>query len=246
MKIATIGIAALLLVAASPVAAQKVYVDYDTYADLDSYKSFAWVDTNTTSLKLDYPEVDSMIKNNIEYYMVKGGMIEDLEDPDVYVTYHASTSEQTQFMTSTFGYGYGAGWAWGPYWGPMMTSGTMDTDLQKGHHDHRHLGRPKERGALPRDDHQRLCQRPPEGHQEDRRRDRQGRQEIPRNARQGNEDRAGDNTCTEPSASTIIPIAMWLAVPAAAQKSYIDYDRTVDMKSFKTYAWASTPECFRL
>ncbi len=122
----------LLLLAASPVAAQKVYVDYDTYADFGSYKSFAWVDTDTTSLKMNYPEVDSMIKNNIEYYLVKAGMVEDLENPDVKVTYHASTTNQTQFMTSTFGYSYGAGWAWGPYWGPMMTSGTMVTEFKKG------------------------------------------------------------------------------------------------------------------
>ena len=32
-----------------------------------------------------------------------------------------------------------------------------------------------------------------------------------------------------------------IAAPAAAQKVYVDYDRTVDMKSYKTYAWASTP-----
>jgi hypothetical protein len=132
MRIAHFGIVLILLIAASPVAAQKVYVDYDTYADFDSYKSFAWVDTNTTSLKMDYPEVDSMIKNNIEYYMVKGGMVEDLNDPDLYVTYHASTNNQTQLMTSTFGYGYGAGWNWGSYWGPMMTSGTMATEFKKG------------------------------------------------------------------------------------------------------------------
>ncbi len=122
----------LSVLVASPCAAQKVYVDYDTYADFGKYKSFAWVDTNTTSLKMDYPEVDGMIKNNIEYYMVKGGMIEDLENPDVYVTYHASTTNQTQFMTSTFGYGYGAGWTWGPYWAPMMTSGTMNTEFKRG------------------------------------------------------------------------------------------------------------------
>jgi len=118
--------------AAVPCAAQKVYVDYDAYADFNSYKSFAWVDTNTTSLKMDYPEVDSMIKNNLEYYMVKGGLVEDTKDPDLYITYHASTRNQTQFMTSTFGYGYGAGWNWGPYWGPRMVSGTMATEFVKG------------------------------------------------------------------------------------------------------------------
>jgi hypothetical protein len=132
MKIILVASLALLVLVNAPAMAQKVYVDYDTYVDLKSFKSFAWVDTNTTSLKLDYPEVDSLIKNNIEYYLVKGGLVEDTADPDLNVTYHTSTSTQTQFLTSTFGYSYGAGWSWGPYWGPMMASGTITTDFKKG------------------------------------------------------------------------------------------------------------------
>jgi hypothetical protein len=132
MKITVTALVVLLALSALPAAAQKVYVDYDSYADLSSYKTFAWVDTNTTSLKMDFPEVDSMIKNNIEYYLVKGGMIEDLENPDVYVTYHGTTSTQTQFMTSTYGYAYGAGWTWGGYWGPRVVSGSMKTEFTKG------------------------------------------------------------------------------------------------------------------
>jgi len=132
MRTTLFATALVLTLIAPPAAAQKVYVDYDTYADFDSYKTFAWVDTDTTSLKMDFPEVDSLIKNNIEYYLVKGGMAEDTEDPDVYVTYHASTQNQTQFMTATFGYSYGAGWAWGPYWGPRMVSGTVATEFERG------------------------------------------------------------------------------------------------------------------
>jgi hypothetical protein len=132
MKHTVPALIVLLALAASPAAAQKVYVDYDSYADFSQYKTFAWVDTNTTSLKMDYPEVDSMIKNNIEYYLVKGGMSEDLESPDVYVTYHGTTSTQTQFMTSTYGYAYGAGWMWGGYWGPRVVSGSMNTEFRKG------------------------------------------------------------------------------------------------------------------
>ena len=132
MKHTVPALIVLLALAASPAAAQKVYVDYDSYADFSQYKTFAWVDTNTTSLKMDYPEVDSMIKNNIEYYLVKGGMSEDLENPDVFVTYHGTTSTQTQFMTSTYGYAYGAGWTWGGYWGPRVVSGSMKTEFRKG------------------------------------------------------------------------------------------------------------------
>jgi hypothetical protein len=131
MKITPLA-TALIVLAAVPCAAQKVYVDYDSYADFDAYTSFAWVDTDLTSLKTDYPELDSMIKNNIEYYLVKGGMHENATDPDVRVTYHSSAQTQTQFMTTTFGYAYGAGWTWGPYWGPQMVSGSMTTDFKKG------------------------------------------------------------------------------------------------------------------
>jgi hypothetical protein len=132
MKTVVVAALALMMLAGAPALAQKVYVDYDSYADFDAYRSFAWVDTDLTSLKTDYPELDSMIKNNIEYYLVKGGMYEDTDDPDVRVTYHASTQSQTQFMTSTFGYAYGAGWTWGPYWGPQAVSGSMTTDFKKG------------------------------------------------------------------------------------------------------------------
>lgn len=131
MKLATLGLV-LITLCAVPCTAQKVYVDYDKYADLDSYTSFAWVDSDTTSLKLDYPEVDSLIRNNIEYYLVKGGLIEDTEDPDLFVTYHGTSHTQTQLMTSTFGYAFGSGWTWGPYWGPRVVSGSMATDFKKG------------------------------------------------------------------------------------------------------------------
>lgn len=128
----TTAIAVVLVLIALPSAAQKVYVDYDSSADFASYKTFAWVDTDMTSLKMDYPELDSMIKNNIEYYLIKRGMVEDAENPDVQVTYHSSAKSQTQLMTSTFGYDYGAGWTWGPYWGPRVVSGSMTTTFDKG------------------------------------------------------------------------------------------------------------------
>jgi hypothetical protein len=122
----------LLALASAPAMAQKVYVDYDTTADFSSFKTFAWVDTDTTSLKADYPEVDGLIKNNITYYLVKAGLKEDPENPDLKVTYHTSSNTQTQTMSATFGYGYGTGWSWGPYWAPAIASGTISTDFKKG------------------------------------------------------------------------------------------------------------------
>jgi len=132
MRSCSVVITALLVLAAAPATAQKVFVDYDSAADFDGFKTFAWVDTDITSLKADYPEVDEMIQNNIKYYLIKAGLEENAEDPDLKVTYHTSTSTQTQFMTSTLGYSYGPGWTWGPYWGPLVASGVMTTDFKKG------------------------------------------------------------------------------------------------------------------
>ena len=131
MKHAVVA-AVLLALASAPAMAQKVYVDYDTTADFSAFKTFAWVDTDTTSLKADYPEVDGMIKNNISYYLVKAGLKEDTADPDLKVTYHTSTTTQTQTMLAAFGYGYGTGWTWGGYWGPAVASGKISTDFKKG------------------------------------------------------------------------------------------------------------------
>lgn len=110
--------AALVLVAlAAPAAAQKVYVDYDRSVDPSGYKTFAWAETPPTSLEANYPLVHSFIKNSIEYELTGAGLTEDDDDPDLYVTYHTSSSEALQLMVTSFGYGYGPGWGWDPFWG---------------------------------------------------------------------------------------------------------------------------------
>jgi hypothetical protein len=124
-----VGLAAILVLAAGPVAAQKVYVDYDRTADLESYHTFAWSeDTPEASLSDNNPFIHSRIKNAIEYYLTKGGLTEVEHDPDLYVTYYGEASEKVSFMTTSvgYGYGYGPGWYWDPYWGGMggMTTTT--------------------------------------------------------------------------------------------------------------------------
>jgi hypothetical protein len=39
-----------------------------------------------------------------------------------------------------------------------------------------------------------------------------------------------------------IALAFLVAAPAAAQKVYVDYDRTADLTSYRTFAWGDTPE----
>jgi hypothetical protein len=109
------GLTALLL--AAPVAAVDVYVDYDRSVDLSAYTTFKWGPTPGTSLSSESPLMHSRIKNGIEYYLVQGGKVEVDEDPDLYVTYHTSTTDQQQFSVTGAGYGFSSGWYWDPYWG---------------------------------------------------------------------------------------------------------------------------------
>lgn len=123
-----LGLTIVLALVAAPAAAQKVYVDYDPTADIDSYRTFAWGETPEASLSDTNPFIHSRIKNTIEYHLTKGGMIEDTESPDLYVTYYGGATEEVSFMTTSvsYGYGYGPGWYWDPYWGGMggMTTTT--------------------------------------------------------------------------------------------------------------------------
>ena len=107
----------LLTLVALPVAAQKVYIDYDEDADFGSYETFAWVPTPEVSLKDSSPLMHSRLKNNIEYQLTTGGMIEDAENPDLYVTYHGESDEKVRVDIDTWGYSYGSAYRRDPYWG---------------------------------------------------------------------------------------------------------------------------------
>ena len=115
--------ALLLVLGALPAAAQKVYIDYDEEADFSSFKTFAWGPTPEASLKDSSPLMHSRIKNAIEYQLTTGGLVEDTENPDLYVTYHGEEEEEMRIDTHTWGYGFGRRWRWDPYWG----SGFGDT-----------------------------------------------------------------------------------------------------------------------
>ena len=107
----------LTVFCALPGLAQKVYIDYDETADFSSYKTFAWVKTPEVSIQDGSPLMHSRIKNAIEYQLTTGGLIEDAENPDLYVTYHGESEEEVRVDTQDWGYGYGRGWRWDPYWG---------------------------------------------------------------------------------------------------------------------------------
>lgn len=117
----------VMVAVAVPAAAQKVYVDYDRSVDPGSYTTFAWAETPPTSLEANFPLGHSFIKNSIEYEMTGAGLVEDTEDPDLYVTYHTASKESLQLMVTSFGYSYGPGWGWDPFWG--MSAGASSVQV---------------------------------------------------------------------------------------------------------------------
>lgn len=123
-----------VLALASPVLA-GVYVDYDRAADLDSYKTFAWFDKPGTSLEYHNSLLHSRVKNYIEHLLTQGKMVEAQpgEEPDLKVTYHASSETEMSLDTAAYGYTWGVAWVWDPYWGggygwgPPGTAGISTT-----------------------------------------------------------------------------------------------------------------------
>jgi hypothetical protein len=127
----TIGLAVVLIAClAAPVAAQKSYVDYDRTADMKSYKTYAWSSTPEVSVYDDNPLMHSRIKNAIEYYLHQGGIIENTDDPDLWVTYYGEADHDFEVNTfASAGYGYGPGWQSNSPWGGSAVGMTATTPI---------------------------------------------------------------------------------------------------------------------
>ena len=121
----------ILIMLAGSAFAQQVSIDYDKNYDTSSIKTFAWVPTQETSLARTNPLLHSRIVNGIEFYLTRNGAREVESDPDVLVTYHASTTEQVVLNTTNLGYGYPGGWGYGygyrGHAGAGMSSTTVST-----------------------------------------------------------------------------------------------------------------------
>jgi hypothetical protein len=116
--------------------AQKVYINYDKSYDGSAVETFAWAETAETSVANTDPLLHSRIVNGIEYYLTLGGVREAESNPDVYVTYHASTKKELSIDTSVHGYGYPGGWGYyghRPYgYGGYATSSTTVREYERG------------------------------------------------------------------------------------------------------------------
>jgi hypothetical protein len=132
-----LGLIFVLALASTPAMAQKVNIDYAHDFDFKSVKTFQYVDTKDSNVKnqLMADRIEEMIKKE----MREGGTVEVQSDPDIYITYHVTTEENTRYNTTSMGYGGYGGYygGWGGYgrhggYGGMGTTSTTATNYTMG------------------------------------------------------------------------------------------------------------------
>jgi len=124
-----LGLVFVLALAATPAMAQKVTIDYAHDFDFSGAKTFQYVETKDSDAKNEImaDRVATMFKQEL----TEGGLKEVTENPDIYVTYHFTSQENTSYNTTSMGYGGYGGYygGWGGYgrYGGMGGMGGMGT-----------------------------------------------------------------------------------------------------------------------
>ena len=99
----------------------KAYiVGYDQNTDFSAIRTFAYYEPLKNSVAESAPDVHQMIKYLLIIHLKKSGLEQVDENPDVYVTYHTSSSQSMRMNVTMYSYSYSAGWWWSPLWGSGM------------------------------------------------------------------------------------------------------------------------------
>ena len=125
MKNYTLVIALVAGLAPAAAMAQKITTDWDHNANFSSYETYMWRE----GTPLSNPLVQQRVNSAIESELSAKGIRQVESNPDMYVTYHATTKDDTQYQTDSFGYGMGPGWRG---MGGMGTSTTRAITYHKG------------------------------------------------------------------------------------------------------------------
>lgn len=122
------GLLIVLGMVAVPSFAQKVTIDYAHDFDFKAVKTFQYVDTKESNAKNQM--MADRIKDGIIKQLTEGGLQQVDSDPNLYVTYHLTSKENTVYNTNSFGYGgFGMGWrGWGMGMGSSTTTESTYTE----------------------------------------------------------------------------------------------------------------------
>ena len=123
------GLFLVLGLAVVPALAQKINIDYAHDFDFSEVKTFQYVPSKDHVSK--DPLMDGRIHDKI-LTQLRSGKLEEVEsDPDLFITYHLASKENTVLNTTGMGYG-GYGMGWGGWGGGMTTSTTTVSTYTEG------------------------------------------------------------------------------------------------------------------
>ena len=122
----TLGLVFALALVIGCSSVKNANIDYAHDFDFSKVETFQYIDieeTNSANQLMHDRIVGLIVKE-----MTEGGLREVESDPDIYVTYHVTTEDNTVLTTTGYGYGgYGpgwGGWGYGYHGGVGMTSAT--------------------------------------------------------------------------------------------------------------------------
>ena len=114
---------------------KSVVFDYSENADFTQYRTFKYEPTNTT-LEAQNQLVHTRIVEALRRELTAAGLTEDDQDPDIYVSYYGSTSEEIRLNTTYMGYNswssrhrHSMGMASSTTTATTLTTGTLLIDI---------------------------------------------------------------------------------------------------------------------
>lgn len=113
---------------AVPALAAKPQIQWNPEYPFDSVQTFKWDSSSPSPLATEDPFMHSRIVTAIEYELASSGLTAVDDNPDIYVTYHTSTTSRVRLDSTSYGYGFGGygGGRWGYYGygmgGPIQTT----------------------------------------------------------------------------------------------------------------------------
>ena len=120
--------------------AMDIYVDFDRSGRFSWYKTYAWTDTDETSLEGHNDLMHSRIKTAILNQLSQGRMTEDNENPNLYITYHAVSTQAMKVDPDQFRGRFRRRLGHGSLLGRRRRIHRFGGNLRAGDPDHRHLG----------------------------------------------------------------------------------------------------------
>ena len=123
-----LGLIFVVALVASCSSVSKSYVDYASDFDFSAVKTYQYVDTVESNAKNSM--MADRVTNLIKKELREGGLTEVDENPDIVVTYHFTSEENTSYNTTSMGYGGYGGMGMGSSttYATTYTEGTLIVD----------------------------------------------------------------------------------------------------------------------